>query len=437
MTLITWGKNMGNKKQGKRLIEFSIIILLIVSQIIFLSFDYQNNKNESINMRLKNNPFGNRDQFAETVSVYYCFDFIIVNNHLYMYWSMGLDILDISNPSDPVETSTNETILNLRPYAITKQDNIILMSIYQYPDMSLMKIDLDEDSEKIIEIDILPNIVLKKMILRNDLLYSVTFNKWGFFFLIHNATNIENINLIGNTSINHYSSFILYEDFPDFYMNGKNSFFITEEGNLAVYQINETYQLSFIKEYNFTNLNSLYFTEEYLLSCDETGLRFFNYSNVENLNLVKYYNITNAQSVQIDDNLAYLITKKQMITLDVSNFDQIEILDQYILGKREHLDLMKVEMKDNLAIVMTEDWMTNYPGYTWYLYIFDITSPNKIKRIYPKNIPVDFWPILGPILFVGVITVPIIVIGGVIFYSIRKRRKVVEKNGLQKTEKKL
>ena len=158
---------MGSKKQGKRLIEFSIIILLIFSQIIFLSFDYQNNKNESINMRLKNNPFGNRDQFAETVSVYYCFDFIIVNNHLYMYWSMGLDILDISNPSDPVETSTNETILNLRPYAITKQDNIILMSIYQYPDMSLMKIDLDEDSEKIIEIDILPNIVLKKMILRN------------------------------------------------------------------------------------------------------------------------------------------------------------------------------------------------------------------------------------------------------------------------------
>ncbi|MBK5114563.1 MAG: hypothetical protein KGD59_11520 [Candidatus Heimdallarchaeota archaeon] len=335
---------------------------------------------------------------------------------------MGLEILDISTPSNPIVSTLNETFLHISPLSLTKEENTILIGYTQFfQNTSLMKIKIDQDPNKIIEVDVW-NSIIKKMVLRNDTLYSMITRNEEYFFLIHNATNIEDMNLLGNTSVDFYPYPHNYENFPDFYKHENNCFFITKEENLAVFQVNNTNQLSFIREYNFTNLKSMYFNEEYLFACDEIGLRIFNYSNVENLDLVKQYIIADAQSVQVNNEIAYLVTKKQFITLDISNLEEIRIMDQYVLGNREPLDLMKVEMKNNLAIVMTEDWITNYVGYSWYLYIFDITTPYKIKRIYPVNLPIDFWGTLKIVMYVFLAAIPVCIITVVVLVTTRNKK---------------
>lgn len=229
------------------------------------------------------------------------------------------------------------------------------------------------------------------------------------------------MNIQGITNTSHSHNYYRDNDIPDYYfIHGNNCFFITEEGNLALYHINSTYQLSFIKEFNFTNIRNLYFTVEYLFTCDETGLQIYNYSNVENLVLVNQYNLTNARYVQVKNEIAYLITNKQFITLDLSNIMEIRNLDQYELGKREPLNLMKIGIEGSLAFVITEYWDTSFVGYTWYVYIFDIATPNEIKRIYPVKIPLNPYrlQIVFAVFFYGG---PPILIAVIVAIIIRRR----------------
>ncbi|MHA1356216.1 MAG: hypothetical protein ACTSR1_13685, partial [Candidatus Heimdallarchaeota archaeon] len=75
-------------------------------------------------------------------------------------------------------------------------------------------------------------------------------------------------------------------------------------------------------------------------------------------------------------------------TLDISNIDSLSSLDQYTFGSREDCEFRRVETSGNLAIVLTEGWVedTLSAKYTGYLYIFDVSNPDNIKRLYPLKI---------------------------------------------------
>jgi len=411
---------MGCNILGRKRPSFSIIFLLIFSQIINITISYQNSEFPQIIQDLRENPVNNEKPMVVNTAGYYCYDFIIANKQMYTLYGAKLEILDISNPANPTRQTKNETLLQRSPQSITKEENTILLAFGGYPNTSIVAIELDEDESKITEVADW-NYNIRKMALKNETLYSMAFVNETSTFVIHNATDIENMHILGMNSTNYSHNYYRHKNIPDYYfVFEKYCFFITEEGNIAVYQINSTYQLSFIKEYNFTNVRNLYFTEEYLFTCDETGLQIYNYSNVENLVLVKQYNVTNARSVQVNNEICYLITNKQFITLDLSNIVEIRNLDQYVLGKREPLNLMKIEIKDNLAFVITEYWDTSFAGYTWYVYIFDITIPNEIKRIYPIRIPLNPYrlQIVFAVFFYGG---PPILIAAIVAIIIRRR----------------
>jgi len=419
---------MGCKILGRKRISFSIIFLLIFSQIINITISYQNSEFPQIIQDLRENPENNEKPLEVNTAIYQCYDFIIANKQMYTLYSAELEILDISNPANPTRQTKNETLLQRSPQSITKEENTILLAFGGYPNTSIVAIELDENESKITEVADW-NYYIRKMVLKNETLYSMAFVNETSTFVIHNATDIENMYILGMNSTNYSHNYYRGVSISDYYfIFEKYCLFITEEGNLAAYQINSTYQLTFIKEYNFTNIKNLYITEDYLFTCDEIGLQIYNYSNVENIVLVGQYNLTNARYVQVKNEIAYLITNKQFITLDISNIMEIRNLDQYELGKREPLNLMIIEIEGNVAFVITEYWDTSFVGYTWYVYIFDIATPNEIKRIYPVKIPLNPYrlQIVFAVFFYGGPPILITVIVAIIIRR-RYRRQRNEK----------
>ncbi|GAG81968.1 unnamed protein product, partial [marine sediment metagenome] len=179
---------------------------------------------------------------------------------MYALLSHELEILDISNPANPTRQNKNETLLQRFPQSITKEENTILLAFGGHPNTSIVTIELVEDESKITEIADW-NISIRKMVLKNETLYSMAFVNETSTFVIHNATDIENMYILGMNSTNYSHNYYRDVSISDYYfIFEKYCLFITEEGNLAAYQINSTYQLTFIKEYNFTNIKNLYIT---------------------------------------------------------------------------------------------------------------------------------------------------------------------------------
>lgn len=408
--------------------------------MINITVSYQNSVYQQINQGMKENPTDNDKPLDVNTAAYGCYDFLVANNKIYALLSNWLDIWDISNPSKPTETRLHG-IADL-PQTITKNETIILFAEGNTQNSTLYTIQQDDDENNITKAANL-DFYIQKMILENEILYSIGWTNETKVFAICNATDTNNVQLLGSTNISYYIGYYLYNNhIPDFYLiNENNIFFITMEGNLDIYQVNNTYQLSLVKTYNFTDLRNLYFTDEYLFTCDSNGLRIYNYSNIENLVLVKQYNIPSTRSAQIRNEVAYLITDRQFLTLDISNFEDIKILDQYFLNKREPIDLMKILLEENLAVVITERKDTGAAGYMGYLYIFDISTPSKIKRIYPERIPLNpygFWVIAFDIFMIYVAPAIIIAVAFITIFVVvheRKRKKKKTTNKSTNNEK--
>jgi len=94
--------------------------------------------------------------------------------------------------------------------------------------------------------------------------------------------------------------------------------------------------------------------------------------------------------------------------------------------------LWKIELNENLAIILTENlWIMDYSGdYGGYLYIFDISSPTKIKRLYPVRIPLlDNWDkfMLRSILLyivLPIVVVLVIIISYILAWKKKQRKKM-------------
>lgn len=350
---------------------------------------------------------------------------MLVIDDLVIAISDKVNFLNISTPSDPVLLSIGFDI-QYRSHALTNYGNIVLFYLDNFgQNFSIMKIDLAINSTSYTEIDnwYMPPIHMK---LTNDTLFSSTVGYYGHCdFLVHNATNLDNLTLLGNTSltrVNYNSDFLVHDNFV---------YFISQAKNLLVYEINSSYQLSFIREYSFAQLESLYFHENYLFACDNFGFQLFDYSIPSNLVYVTHYNISSAQSIRIRNNIAYLTTSNSFTTLSLDNFLDIQIIDRYNPGKSEDVEMWKIELSDNLAVILTKeihhyDYSNRYGGY---LYIFDISSPSNIERLFPDKIQlIEYWD-LFKIQWISVIIIIVItvIITPIIIWINNKKKKLQKK----------
>ena len=84
----------------------------------------------------------------ENTAGYACYDFVIANKQLYTLFGADLEILDISNPKDPLRQEKNETLLQRFPQSITKEENTIFLAFGRIPNTSIVLIEIIEDEEK-------------------------------------------------------------------------------------------------------------------------------------------------------------------------------------------------------------------------------------------------------------------------------------------------
>lgn len=338
----------------------------------------------------------------------------------------GVHFLDISNPSRPKSLDVSFEP-NSHLHELTISGDIILFGLeYQNMSHSILKIDLSVSSTAYTEIDFW-NKWLQGLSFTNDTLYSFSMDFYLGLneFLIFNATNFDNLSLLGNTTLNDFElgpNFVVHDDFVYFSSYGKN---------LSIFQINSSYQLTFIHDYVFGHWKSIYFYDNYLYTCSDIGLQVYDYSNPSNLSLITYYNISSAQHIRIRNDVAYLTTSDSFTILDLSNIFTPQILDQYIIGENEYAEMWKIELSDNLAIILTQEMrIFDYPRlFGGYLYIFDIGFPTEINRLYPRRLPsLDGFTFSMILIITAVVSILLIII--VIF--ILSVRKDVQKKKLQK-----
>lgn len=420
---------MGLKTSTRLGCSLFFIFLLIISQIISIGFFSSVSDSQDITSTVCGYPADPFEPYELNVHGFGLYDLLVVDDLVIAEFEDSSAFLNISTPSEPKETLICSDFAHPSRAFTNYGDTILFGSSESYRrNYSIMKIDLASNTTECTEIAFWSKTRPCLMSLTNDTLYVFAENTYDNTvyteFMIFNATNINVLTLLGNTTLtggNVRSSFIVHENFV---------YFISYTRNLYVYQINSTYQLSFIKEYSFAQLESVYFHENYLFTCDNFGLQVFDYSNPGNLVYLTHYSISSAQSIRINNDVAYLTTSDSFTTLNLSDIMDIQALDQYIPSDREFVELWKIELNGNLAIILTETlWFLDYGGdYGGYLYIFNISSPNKIIRLYPDRIPLlDDWDKFMLQLILLYIVLPVVVVLVIIFSFILTWKKKQQK----------
>ncbi len=412
---------MGLKSSIKSWGSLFFIFLFVFNQVIFFEAISSGNNSQKMNCNI-NNFSGNPDEsFMPNDIVNGNADLLVVDDLVITIDGSreGMHFLDISNPSRPKSLDVSfEPSQYL--YELTNFGDIILLGLeHQNLSNSFMKIDLALSSTAYTEIAFW-NKWLHGMCLTNDTLYSYLMDFYIGIdeFLIHNATNIDNLTLLGNTNVSGLElprDFLVHEDFI---------YFTARYQNLSIYQVNSSYQLSFVQKYVFpSTIESIYFHEDYLFICSNLGFQIYDNSNPASLSLVTHYNISSAQSIRIRNDIAYLTTSDSFTILDLSNIFAPQILDQYIIGDDEYTEMWKIELRDNLAIILTKEMhIFDYPGkFGGYLYIFDVSSPTEIERLYPDRIPLlDNWDKFMLRLILLYIVLPVVTVLSVILIFVRE-----------------
>lgn len=416
---------MGLKTSFRIGCSLFFIFLLLLNQVFFIRVIFSSNNTLNINSNICENPVNFVDPFEPNDVGYGLADLFVVDDLVIPVFDSGVDFVDISIPSEPKDLDI-DLECGFRSSAFTNFGDTLLFGSESsnYHNYSIMKIDLATNATDCSEIYFLNRTRPLQMILTNDTLYSLAIKFNGYcVFMIYNATNINELTLLDNSTFavcGYYPSFVVHDNFI---------YYISLERSLLVYQINSSYQLSFIRGYSFAQLESVYFHENYLFTCNNSGLQIYDYSNPSNLSYITQYDISSAQSIRINNDVAYLTTSDSFTTLDLSDIMDIQLLDQYIPGDMERVDMWKIELSGNLAIVITEilwkfDYHVGYYG--GYLYIFDISSPTEIKRLYPGRIPsrnvFDILRIIGITILV-IIVVVIILVPTILIWKKENKKK--------------
>ena len=405
------------------------IFLFVFNQLIMFTVVSSGNNSQNMNCYINDfsgipdESFEPNDISNSNVDLLVVDDFVITIDGS---WE-GMHFLDISNPSRPKSLDVSFE-LGTHLEALTNIGDTILFALeYQNMSYSLMKIDLALSSTSYTEIAFWDK-WLHGLSYTNDTLYSYSSDFYLFLneFLIYNATDLDNLTLLGNTTqfyLESFDDFLVHEDFV---------YFTSNYVNLSIFQVNSSYQLSYIQHYELPQIiESIYFYENHLFICNEFGFQVYDYSNPASLSLVTHYNISSAQHIRIRDDIAYLTTSDSFITLDLSNIFAPQILDQYIIGDNEYAEMWKLELSDSLAVILTKEMrIFDYPGkFGGYLYIFDIGSPAEIERLYPRRIPVrSSFDIFINLLITAAVVIPISIIAiFTISFWLKKREKKIKK----------
>ncbi len=354
---------------------------------------------------------------------YGCYNLVVVDDLLIVEVEFNTYYYDITNPKEP-EKITIEYLIQYRSTAYTNFNDNILFALRvgdYYDNISLNKIDsVDNPTSytKIADWKYKPD----QLFLTNDTLYS----RKAHGFYIYNATNLNNITILGNSTLDEY-----FHD-SHFYIQDNYMYYISTYYNkLVVYNINSSYQLEFLKEYTFPEIAGLIFYDNYLYTCDKFGIQIFDYSNPSNLAYITHYNISSAQSIVIRNDIGYLTTSESFTILDLSNIMEPTILDQYFPGDKERVEMWKIILQDNLAVILTKDYMLSDYNlyYGGYLYIFDITLPNEIERLYPTKLAsVNGWLLLKILFYIiPIVSVIIVAIIVVVIYKKNKKKQLNSK----------
>jgi len=421
---------MGKKTLTKRDSLFFVIFLLILSQFINFGLASSANINSNENQSLSISPIEPKEPSLARIAVHNCLDIAIIDESVIVLTTENFFFLDTTNPKEPTEIPINIDDKNIDSKFTTYNKTLLIGRDNYGINYSILKFDLDNIASNCSDLVQFTGRA-QKMKLTKDTFYSLNiFDHNTFEFLIYNATNINDLSLLGNSSIRSFDMEIY--DSADLVVHENFVYLINDESNLLIYQINSTYQLEFIRKYPFQELRDVYFHGNYLFICDDQRLKVFDYTNPGNLIYISYYNIPNTRSIRITNNVACLVSDKAFTTLDLSNIDSISILDQYTLANREVCVLKMFELNGNLAIVLTNHYYTNdmTNGYSGYLYIFDVTKPDDIDRLYPKRIPLLSPFALKFVYWVGLfVGAPIVIVS--IFLLINK---IVKKRRQQKKE---
>jgi len=375
---------MGLRSLTKRYSHFFIIFLLVLSQFINLGLASSTSIISNGNQAQSISPIDPEKPSINAIGVD-CID-LVANDDFIVAREDDDYILDINNPSNPIEISLADSITNNIRGKIMLCKNILLFQGYNhghYPP-SIMKLELDNLSSNCSEILQFKGEPIA-MNLTNEIFYLLSNNQdyvyepeYAFSFLIYNATDLDNLSLLGNSTLPAFT--IKQDEFVDLVVQDNLVFMINEENNLAIYQINSTYQLEFIKEYVFPELNEIYINGDFLFTCDNQSLKVFDYTTPSNLIYISHYNMSNLNSIRTTNNVACLISDKAFTSLDLSDIYSLTILDQYVLTDREVGELNMLELHGNFAIVLVDYYLTNLfldNRYHGPLYIFDVSNPDK------------------------------------------------------------
>ncbi|MHA1740398.1 MAG: hypothetical protein ACTSWD_17545, partial [Candidatus Heimdallarchaeota archaeon] len=411
----------------RRNLQTFIILFLILSQLIIFGLALPANI-ASRNQALSISPIDNDDTFDINDVSWGCYG-LFVYNDLVIAHAREINFLDISKPTNPtVKPFDSELERSIDFY--TFYNNTMLFSKEEIGNnnYSLNKINLDGDINSYSEIPILKGRPWDILLTNDYFFFYRPINESTMLFDIYNATNLDNLVLLGNTSITTSIDERFEIIYHDNFIYAKSVY----GGYFEVYQINNTYQLEFVRKYSFPDLESISFYENYLYICNDDSLQLFDCTDPGNLTYISHFDITEPHSIQIKDNIGYLTTSESFTILDLSNISAIEIIDQYLLSDKDGCKLGKIVLQENLAIVLTQEYSSSdyHAYYGGYLYIFDIELPESIVRLYPRRLPS-----LNDIVWAAIIWGTVLVVLPVIvIVSIFVRNSRMEKGKMRRYE---
>jgi len=402
---------------------FSILVNNFNNLVLINGIDINNETNNQLETKSVREI---ESDFRIKNAVMPCYDILFFENLLYFVGGRAR-IADVSEASKPIFHYYNNSMF-FEPIGITRvQDTILINFFNNYTKIAIAKINPLENFTQLTIIPELDFYFIDKMIGTDDRLlilnetcidmqtYSV--------FSIYNATNLDNLSLIKNQVLN--------TDFNDFYLFEEYIYFIKNENRLVIYQMNSSSELSFIKEYTFTNkINSLYFTNNSLFICSEKGITLYNHSNPLALAKQCDYNVTNAESVSVSDNIAFMVNERKIFKFDISNLNKIKLIKKHTISNRIYGGLKKIIEKEGKLFAMNKYTSSSGGQYEDFLLIYESTN---LKRIYPIVLPVSFQMQIF-LFYVSILTMPIICIFAIIIVII-KRLERKDKTSKIKLEK--
>ncbi|MHA1555322.1 MAG: hypothetical protein ACTSPM_00145 [Candidatus Heimdallarchaeota archaeon] len=222
--------------------------------------------------------------------------------------------------------------------------------------------------------------------------------------------------------------------FLDYQFYNNYLYHSTGENRLLVYDFSNVSAPVKVKEFN-ENYSQVIFQEDLMYGITESKLEILDNSNPLGPVKITSYDIDLPKALAVKENSIYVITERVLIILEKEN-NEIRFNSKYELKNRIDLKFSKIIMEKNYALILTEQYITNYGDTQTDLFVFDIANKNDIDLVYPKiRIPFGVQIFFFHFALYGVpIILVIVTITLIVKFSMRKVKKSKEKKMSQEEE---